>query len=253
MSRTIDLNADLGEYANDEQRRCEQSVMHWISSCHIACGGHVGSKGSVRHTIDAALANQVVIGAHPSYPDPEGFGRRSLDITPDALRDSLQEQLTLFAEVAGEFGLRMNHLKPHGALYNDAAANPALAELVVETMLDSNAYAALVGPPNSALQQAAMARDVRFLAEGFVDRAYEPTGQLRARQFDDAMIESVGDRVAQAIDLAIDGWVRAVDGGRIEQPVRSLCLHGDSEGAVATARAVHEALLAHGCEIQAAS
>lgn len=241
---TIDLNADLGEGGT-----YDVALLRIVSSCNVACGGHAGDKDSMAATVSIALANGVAVGAHPSYPDREGFGRRSGFSSGDALYTSLTEQVTALADIAAELGARLGHLKPHGALYNDAAADAGLADIVTRVAAELPGHCRLVALPDSELQHAARRQGLDFVAEAFVDRAYGPDGRLVARSEPGAVLTDIDAIRAQALTLAIDGRVRASTGAMIAVPADTLCIHGDTPGADAAARAVREELEEHGVEI----
>lgn len=237
MERFIDLNADMGEYADDAQQAAEASLMPLVTSCSIACGGHAGDAATMRATARLAKQHGVSVGAHPSYPDRDGFGRRKVGIAPDALLASLSKQIAFLRNVLDADNMPLTHVKPHGALYNAAAKDEDLAALVVEAAGD----AIIVGPPDSALEAATTAADKRFAAEGFVDRLYQASGALTPRTEPGAIIEDIGLRARQALAIASGEKFPAADGA-LQLAVRTLCIHGDSPGAVETAKAVRTAL-----------
>lgn len=242
---TIDLNADLGEGdAHDAE------LMQCISSCNVACGGHAGDSDSIAATITLALAHGVSVGAHPSYPDREGFGRRSGFQQGDDLYTSLSRQCETLADIAAALGAPVTHLKPHGALYNDAARDRSLADIVARVTLEMPGSCRLVGLPGSELQHAAQRHGNRFVGEGFVDRAYDDSGTLLSRSVPGAVYENVDQMIAQALSLAINREVIAVDGSHIPSLVDTLCIHGDTAGAGAAARAIRTALEDAGVEIR---
>lgn len=241
MSKTIDLNADMGEYANETEARNEARLMPLVTSCSIACGGHAGDATSIRRTAKLARLHKVCVGAHLSYPDREGFGRRSLEIDHNDLRVSLHEQMDLIRKVLTDENISLAHMKPHGALYNDAAKDSALAALIVAAAGD----AIIVGPPRSEVQRAANRAGARFLPEGFVDRRYRKDGSLTARSEDGAVIADIADRAEQARRIAMGENIDAAD-GRLTVGARTLCIHSDSPGAVETASAVRDLLQKNG-------
>ncbi len=228
----IDLNADLGE--GDPY---DAELLAIVSSCNIACGGHAGDEDSMRATIAAAISNDVAIGAHPSYPDREGFGRCSGYSTGDELRASLIAQIHALILVAREQEATLAHVKPHGALYNDAVNDLELAELVVSCVASAAPGAAFVGLPGSEMQEAAARHALNFIAEGFVDRAYQEDGQLVPRSQPDAVHKSLDLVLPQATSLV----------GKVD----TLCIHGDTPGAAEVAAAVRDALEKQGVEIRA--
>ncbi len=245
-SMQIDLNADLGE--GDDH---DAELLTIVSSCNIACGGHAGDVRSMRETVAAAVANNVVIGAHPSYPDREGFGRRANFSTGVALHRSLLEQLHRLARVCDEVGMRMRHVKPHGALYNDAANDAELSRVIIQAIKEFDGNLCLVGPPDSKLSMAALSAGIAFIGEAFADRAYLATGRLVPRSIEAAVHVDVDVIAAQAVSIALDGCVRTSDGDSVRIAADTLCVHGDTPGAATAARLIRAALQKQGVEIRA--
>ena len=243
---SIDLNADLGEGAP-----WDDELLELVSSCNIACGGHAGDAASMAATVRSALANGVAVGAHPGYPDREGFGRVSGFLDGDALYESLTEQVTALADIAADLGARLAHIKPHGALYNDAVGNRALADIIARVTAEAPGAPAFMGMANTELQAAAERHGLRFIAEGFVDRAYEPDGTLVSRKEPGAVHAELAVVTTQAVRLAEQGEVTARNGDLVRVRAESLCIHGDTPGAAAVARAVRDVLENHGVEIRA--
>ncbi len=243
----IDLNADLGEGMGDDA-----ALMAVISSCNIACGGHAGDEASMQAALALAKQNGVSVGAHPSYPDREGFGRRRIDISSEDLIRSLTGQVQALQRLAKGSEIEIKHVKPHGALYNEAAIDPGLADLVASLVADLAPEAALVGPPASRLYKAAMRRDLMFVGEAFADRAYQPDGQLVPRRIPGAILEADSERVEQALSIAVKGQVTTLEGAVIALPAQTICLHGDSPGAVKSATKIRAALEAEGIRIRPA-
>ncbi len=241
----IDLNADLGEgEATDEE------LLGIVSSCNVACGGHAGDGETMALTVRTAIANGVVIGAHPGYPDREGFGRRAGFLDGEPLYESLTEQVTALADIAASLGARISHVKPHGALYNDAARDAALADIVARVTAETPNEPALVGLPGSELESAAERHGLRFVAEAFVDRAYEADGRLVSRSEPGAVHEALNTVTTQAVTLATENRVTARNGELIDAKAETLCIHGDTPGAVEAARAVRSVLEQRGVEIR---
>ena len=241
MSRAIDLNADMGEYQTEEQACIEAALMALITSCSIACGGHAGDEETMRRTARLARQHKVGVGAHPSYPDREGFGRRSMTIDPEMLGKSIRKQIKALADILNEECIPLRHVKPHGALYNDAARDAALSSHVIAAAKDVAADAVIVGPPGSALETAARKGGLGFVAEGFVDRLYQRDGSLTPRTEPGAVIADIDARAAQGAAIAAGKPIRAADGD-LTLAVQTLCIHSDSDGAVATAQALRDAL-----------
>jgi len=231
---TIDLNADLGE-----GDLYDADLLTVVSSCNVACGGHAGDAETMRQTILSAMKNDVSIGAHPSYPDREGFGRRSGFMSGGELFESLTEQIRALKLLAMEAGAVLTHVKPHGALYNDAVNDSKLSDIIARAIKATVSNVAFVGLPKSELQRAAVDHDLRFIAEGFIDRAYRDNGQLVPR--------SEPGAVHKSLDLVLPQVVSLV--GKVD----TLCIHGDTPGAVEAAAAVRQALENKGVEIRAFS
>lgn len=236
--RVIDLNADMGEYASGAEQVNERALMPLVSSCSIACGSHAGDPETMRATIRLAKSHGVSVGAHPSYPDREGFGRRSLAMDAGELLASLKDQIAALKKIAREENIPLAHVKPHGMLYNDAADDISLARIVAAAAKGF----VLVGPPGSALEDAAMQANLRFAAEGFVDRAYQASGALTPRSEDGAIIADMAARAAQALAIARGDAIKTSGGVSLSLAVQTLCIHSDSPGAVETAKAVRKTL-----------
>lgn len=243
---TIDLNADLGE--GDEY---DGQLLAIVSSCNVACGGHAGDAASMAATVRAAIANGVCVGAHPGYPDRAGFGRQSGYMRGDALYRALTDQVTALADVATDLGVAMTHVKPHGALYNDAIADRELADVIARVVAEVPGSPAFVGMAGTELQNAAEDHGLTFIAEAFVDRAYEADGTLVSRAEPGAVHRDPGVVTTQALRLATEGKVTARNGEIISVAADTLCIHGDTPGAAEAARAVRDVLENHGVKIRA--
>ena len=246
MTNSIDLNADLGE--GDP---FDELLLGIVSSCNIACGGHTGDAASMRATVRAALANGVATGAHPSYPDPEGNGRRSQFMRGQQLLESLAAQLKDLSRIAAELGADIVHVKAHGALYNDAADDQELADCIATAAARLPGPPALVGQADSELEAAAQRHGLRFIAEAFVDRAYQDSGRLVPRSEDGAVHTEPDAMAQQAVELATAGRVRTITGRSIAVRADTLCVHGDTPGADHAAAAVRAALEQAGVAIHA--
>lgn len=242
--RQIDLNADLGE-----GEATDAALLDIVSSCNVACGGHAGDMASMLATITAAAARGVAVGAHPSYPDREGFGRCSGFMDAASLEPALEGQLAVLLEVAADAGISIGHVKPHGALYNDAARNRTLADAIARVMRSIDVDWKLVGPPSSELERAAGRAGLGYVAEGFVDRAYQADGSLLPRSEPGAVYTDPEAAARQATSIAADERVTAANGDIVLLRVATLCIHGDTPGAVASAEAVRAALERAGVRI----
>lgn len=224
----IELSADLGEGSPGEDE-----IWPHIDRANVACGGHVGDDDSMRVAAELAAKHGVILGAHPSYPDREHFGRRSMQIAPEDLRASLREQLAALARFA-----KVHHVKPHGALYNDAHKDRALADVIVSAL---NEDVALVAPDHSQMAAAARAAGVRVIREAFADRRYEPDGSLTPRSIAGSTL-TIEEAAVQAALLAREGVVIARDSSRVHIAFDTLCIHADMHGAAERLRAVRNAL-----------
>lgn len=253
--KTIDLNADIGEANTPEWAASEAAIVSAISSANIACGGHAGDEASMRTTVRNAKAAGVTIGAHPAYPDRENFGRMSLiigqDIERDALKETLRKQILALAEICQIENAKLAYVKPHGALYNDSVFDPQKADIIAELISELNMNLLFLGGPNSEMGRAASDHDLGFVAEGFIDRRYTDDGHLLSRKLDGAVIKNQDERLEQAIALATQKPVTTNSGKSLLLKTGSLCVHGDSSGAVQTARHARAAIEAKGLTIQA--
>ena len=253
--KSIDLNADLGEADNTDWALNEAKMLLYISSANIACGGHAGTEKSMRHTVRGAKENGVVIGAHPSYPDKAHFGRRSMtlgkDISAENLKASLLEQITKLAEIAAQEDMFISYVKPHGALYNDAVRDAEKANLIAEVITAIDSKLIFMGGPNSEMGKAAKSHGLKFIAEGFIDRRYTDEGHLQSRSIEGAVIKDQKARLIQAKKLVTMQCVTTATGKELPIDVKTLCLHGDSAGAVETARLARREIEAAGVKIKA--
>ena len=241
---TIDLNSDLGEGVGDDA-----ALFALVTSANVACGGHTGDEASMRAGVALAIEHGVSLGAHPSYRDREGFGRRDQDVDADELRDEILRQVGSLAAIAASVGARVRYLKPHGALYNRIALDPVQADAVARAAKD--ARLPLLGLVGTAIQAAAERHGVEFFREAFVDRAYLPDGRLAPRSLDRAVITDTVAAAERAITMVLDGTVQAIDGTVLRVDLDSLCVHGDTPGAIAMAAAVRERLVDAGVELRA--
>ncbi|RDI67140.1 LamB/YcsF family protein [Nocardia pseudobrasiliensis] len=245
----IDLNSDLGEGFGAWTMGDDAALLEIVTSANIACGFHAGDPSIMRRTCALAVERGVRIGAHISYRDLAGFGRRAMAVGPRELADETLYQigaLDAFARAAGD---RVRYVKPHGALYHSACGEREIADAVVSAVAEFG-HLSVLGLPGSQLQAAAEAAGVPFHAEGFADRAYTPEATLVSRSKPGSVLEPEA-ALAQAISIAVDGATRTLEGAPVEVPARSLCVHGDSPGAVAMAKAIREALGAKGVELRA--
>ena len=248
---TMDLNADVGESFGSWRLGSDEDLMPLISSANIACGFHAGDPLVIRRTIDLALANGVAIGAHPGYPDLVGFGRRRLDMAADELEAAVEYQLAALSGMARAAGGDLRHVKPHGALYNTAAHDPAVADAIVRAVARISRDLIVVGLAGSALVASSRAVGLAVFSEAFADRAYEPDGRLRSRRLPGAVHDDPSVVVRQSLAIAMGHPVIAFDGSPIKISADTLCLHSDTPRAVELARAIRGAFQAHGIQVTA--
>ena len=230
----IDISADMGEGSPGEEE-----IWPLIDSANVACGGHIGDADSMAHAARRAREHGVRLGAHPSYPDRENFGRKSMSMTPAALRASLVAQINALRAIAP-----IVFVKPHGALYNDAHKDAIRAGVIVEAMRDADPALAIVCPAVSAMATAARANGVRVIREAFADRRYNPDGSLVSRAEPDALL-GVDEAAEQAALLAAERAVIARDGTRIAVAHDTICIHADMERAVERLRAIRQRIGGH--------
>ena len=253
--KTIDLNADLGEADTAEWAKSEYDMLQYISSANIACGGHAGTKQSMKHIISGAILNGVAIGAHPAYPDKVNFGRKSLAVGLDISRENLQatlfEQIIALSEIASKETACVSYIKPHGALYNDAVNDPEKADILATVISRIDPALVFMGAPNCEMGRAAKRFGLTFVAEGFIDRRYTDDGHLLSRAEDGAVIADQEERVNQAKSLISKQRVTTDSGASLTLNVQTLCLHGDSQGAVETARRLRQEIEKMDVRIQA--
>ena len=239
----IDLNCDAGESLGDDE-----AMFHIVTSTNIACGSHAGDQSTMESTVRSALRHGVAVGAHPSYPDVQGFGRRTMRVSPAEAVAFVLHQIEALQAIAEANGARVTHVKPHGALYNDAARDRSLADAIAAAVRRSGTLR-LVGLAGSAFAEAASSAGVAFVAEGFCDRAYGDDGHLIPRSVAGSLITDPQTAARQAVDIAVRGRVRSISGTEVAVVAQTLCIHGDTPGAVDIARAVRSALEAAGVRV----
>ncbi|MGC2725395.1 MAG: 5-oxoprolinase subunit PxpA [Candidatus Acidiferrales bacterium] len=251
--KRIDLNCDMGEMPEAISDGTQESLMPELTSVSIACGGHAGDSETMKATIEQALRHRVDVGAHPGYPDRANFGRLELNVPPEVIANSVFEQTRALAEVAAACGARVTHVKPHGALYNQAAKNRSVAQAIADGVGRWNRDVVLVGLTGSLMLDVFREAGFRAAAEAFADRRYELDGTLRSRRFEDALIRDPAEAGQQALRIAEHGSVIASDGSEIVTHAQTICIHGDTPGAPAIAAAVAKTLRQAGVELTALS
>ena len=238
----IDLNADVGESFGNYKLGLDSELIPLITSANVACGFHAGDPGVMRATVALAREHGVAVGAHPGFPDLVGFGRREMQATPNEVENAVAYQIGALAGIAAAEGMRLQHVKAHGALYNMAVRDGALADAIARATLLVDRSLILLGLPGSELLAAGQRAGLRTIAEGFADRAYQPDGALLPRSRAGAVIEDGDLVVTRAVLMARDHSVIAADGARVSIDIRTICVHGDTPGAAALARRIREAL-----------
>lgn len=240
--QTIDLNCDMGELPEAIADGTQEALLRSVTSANVACGGHAGDAQTMRVTIEQAQSAGVAIGAHPGYPDRANFGRLELKMPPAALAVSIWEQVRVLAEIAAAFGARLVHVKPHGALYNQAVHDRKLAAAIAEGVAMWGKDVVLVGLAGSPMLDVFREAGFAVAAEAFADRRYEPDGTLRSRKFSDALIRDPAEAARQALSIAHSGVVTAHDGSEVQLTAQTICIHGDTPGAPQIAAAVARSL-----------
>jgi UPF0271 protein len=250
MSDAIDLNADLGESFGRWTLGNDADLMKSITSANVACGFHAGDPGVMRDTVRLARAAGVVIGAHPGFPDLAGFGRRNMAASPREVEDFVLYQLGALAGIAAVEGVRLQHVKAHGALYNMAVRDRALADAIARAVAAFDRSLILFGLPDTELLRAGERAGLRVAAEGFADRAYEADGTLTPRTRPGSVIHSPEEVIGRAVRMARDGVVRATNGTDVPMRVDTLCTHGDTPGAHDLTRQLRAGLDAAGIAVK---
>ncbi len=246
----IDLNCDMGEHFGPWRMGNDEALMDWITSANVACGFHAGDYSVIGQTVDVAIRKGVAIGAHPGYPDFQGFGRRSMQISPDEVYDLTLYQIgALYAFVRARMG-RLSHVKPHGALYNDAAKDPMLARAIARAVFDFDKGLTLVGLAGSHLVREAADVGLRVGREGFADRTYQDDGTLTPRSMDNALISDPDYAARQVLKMVVEQKIDTVSGQEIPIVVDTVCIHGDGKQALPIAKAVVDTLKRNGITVK---
>ncbi|KQQ90311.1 5-oxoprolinase subunit PxpA [Aureimonas sp. Leaf324] len=246
---SIDLNSDLGESYGAWEMGEDETMLGLVSSANVACGFHAGDPAGILRTLKSAAARGVAIGAHVSYPDRGGFGRRNMDVASEDLVADVIYQIGALKGLAAVAGTRVTYVKPHGALYNTIVSDPRQGRDVVEAILAADRSLVLMCLANAPLVRLAEDAGLTTVSEAFADRAYTPEGTLVSRREPGAVIHDPVVVAARMARLASAGEIEAVDGSVVRLHAQSICVHGDSPGAVSIARAVRERLMADGITI----
>ena len=248
----IDLNCDMGEIAEAMTDGTQEALMRSLTSVNIACGGHAGDERMMRATVEQAMRHGLAIGAHPGYADRENFGRLELHLTAAEVAEAVYEQVGTLAEFAADCGTRVTHVKPHGALYNQAARDSVLAGAIARGVARWNTEVVMVGLAGSVMLGVFREAGFAVAAEAFADRRYEADGSLRSRKFADALIRDPQEAGRQAVRIVERSTVIACDGVEVSVAAQTLCIHGDTPGAAEIAATVARALRDAGVKLGAA-
>ena len=240
----IDINCDVGEGVENEHL-----LMQFISSCNIACGGHFGDKNSIDSTINLAIDNNVLIGAHPSFPDKENFGRKIIDISNEDLKKSIQNQIDLFLERLSKFNQKLHHIKPHGALYNLISVDEKSAIHFINTIKKYMSDVFLYVPFNSEIEKVALKNKIKIKYEAFADRNYNEDLTLVSRSNEKALIFNPKNVLNHVCEMALKGNVKTIS--NIDKPIKvdTFCIHGDNKHSLEILKTLSKELLKKGIEI----
>jgi UPF0271 protein len=246
---TVDLNCDMGESFGQYTLGNDEAIMQYVSSVNIACGFHAGDPDVMKRTVDLAIKNKVAIGAHPGFPDLQGFGRRELKLSPAEIYNVVLYQVGALQAFATAAGGRLTHVKPHGALYNMAASDISLANAIAQAVKAFDRELKLVGLSGSCLIDAGKNAGLAVLNEVFGDRRYTDSGKLVSREKPNALIENPEEAATQVLRMVREGKTISENGKLIEVEAQTVCIHGDGKHALAFAKKIHEVLTANNVDI----
>ncbi len=247
---TIDLNCDMGESFGAWQMGRDAELMDYVSSINIACGFHAGDASVIRKTVETAIKKEVAIGAHPSFPDLQGFGRRAMSLSAQEVFDVVLYQVSALKGICEAFGATLHHVKPHGALYNQAAKDAELAEAIAKAVKTIDKNLILYGLSNSFLISEAEKINLKTASEVFADRTYQADGTLTPRSQPNALIDDTGKAVSQVLQIIREQSVTAATGEKVSLRAETVCIHGDGENALEFAAAIRRKLTEKGISIQ---
>ena len=244
MKPIIDINSDMGEIQELLDDGTYAAMLPYVTSINIACGGHAGDDDMMAAMVLLAKEHGVNIGAHPSYPDRQHFGRRAMVMTSAEIAETVAEQILRLQNIADKNGCALSYVKPHGALYNTAVNDPGVAVAIGAGVQSVNEHLPLVGLSETNMLTVWKKMGLESIGEGFADRTYESDGTLRSREFDDALITDPEKAAQQAVHLAKNETFTAVDGNEVNIKVNTICIHSDTPNAAEISIAVHTALFA---------
>jgi UPF0271 protein len=242
---TIDLNCDMAEGIGNEAE-----LMPWISSANIACGYHAGDEELMRRTIDLCMKHKVAIGAHPSFPDRENFGRTNMNLPAEQVYQIVIEQLQIIGKIAKHFGTRLHHVKPHGALYNMAAKDGSLSNAIARAVKDFDEGLIFYGLSQSVMIEEARKLNLKTANEVFADRTYQSDGSLTPRTQPNALVTDEAQALRQALRFVEENKITSTSGQEISLKADTICLHGDGAHAVAFAKSIHQQLIKENIKIK---
>ena len=248
--KKIDLNCDMGESFGAWKMGNDAEIMNYVSSINVACGFHAGDASTIRETVQLASQNGVAIGAHPSFPDLQGFGRRTMSLSVQEIFDLTLYQVAAVDGICRAFGITLNHVKPHGALYNLAATDSKVAAAICAAVKQFNPDLVFYGLAGSCLISEGRRVGLKTASEVFADRTYQPDGTLTPRSKPNALIETTDDSLKQVLQMIFEKTVTAANGERVPLSAETVCIHGDGAQAVAFARAINERLRQEGIRIE---
>lgn len=251
MNKQVDLNSDLGESFGNYKLGMDEEILSYVSSANIACGFHAGDPLIMDKTVKTALEKGVALGAHPAYPDLMGFGRRKMDVSTQECKDYVLYQLGALSAFARAHGGKIQHLKPHGAMYNTASDNEELAKAIIEAVLAFDPEIILLCRALSPMAKLAEKMGARVAHEVFADRAYNEDGSLVSRKKAGAVIEDADQVVERAKKMVLDGEIETIDGKVLSIKADSICVHGDNPKALELVENIRQSLEAEGIEIKA--
>lgn len=242
---TIDINCDMGEGLHNEAM-----IMPFISSANIACGFHAGSETIMKQTVELAMAHRVAVGAHPGFADITNFGRTEMQLSSKEMAALVTEQIYLLKKITDSFGIRLHHVKPHGALYNMSAKDPAIAHTIAKTVYETDPHLLLVGLSGSHSILEAKKIGLQTVSEVFADRTYQDNGSLTPRNLSNALIGATDHCIKQILQMILQKTVTSVTGQSIPITAETICIHGDGKQAVALATIIFQTLQQHQIQIQ---
>ena len=251
MSKKIDLNCDMGESFGAWQMGNDTALMDYVSSVNIACGFHAGDATTIRKTIETAIKKNVAVGAHPSFPDLQGFGRREMKLSPEEVFDIVLYQISAVKGICESAGVKLHHVKPHGALYNQAAREQEVAVAVAKAVKSLDKNLILYGLSGSYLISEAEKIGLKTASEVFADRTYTKEGNLTPRTKTNALIHETNQAVSQVLQMIFDANVTAANGEKVSLKAETICIHGDGKNALDFAKTIRENLLRNKIEISA--